>query len=368
MVASEGARWGDRGGSADRCALLWLSDADGRCAAVNEEWLAWRGRPAAAEFGGRWLDDVHPDDADRCWGIYLDRLARRLPFAMEVRLRRADGEFGRLLAAGASSYAGDGIFTGVVIACQDITDRPASGRVGPDTGEFLHRIATSLSDGVLTPDEIGGVIMAPSPDETPPEARVVLVGTARGGAVGRLAHFIEDDGLDVLARGGVSRREVPGSWAAQSRAGLVERARAACDRPARAGRDVAVVLLLLANYETVASRLGVWTADEMARSSFGRAARILRSGDTVAMLGRDEIGVVLDGVTGRAGAAAVAEIIRAAMVRPTRIAGNEVTPDVRIALVVPGAGEPVLETLERLDEQAREAAGSPPDAHTSTWP
>lgn len=368
MVASEGARWGDRGGSADRCALLWLSDADGQCVAVNDEWLAWRGRPVAAEFGGRWLDDVHPDDADRCWGIYLDRLARRLPFAMEVRLRRADGTFGRLLAAGASSYAGDGIFTGVVIACQDITDRPASGRVGPDTGEFLHRIATSLSDGVLTPDEIGGVITAPSPGETPPEARVVLVGTARGGAVGRLAHFIEDDGLDALARSGIDRHVAPGSWAADSRAGLVERARTARDRPARAGGDVAIVLLLLANHASVAERMGAWNADEMARTSFERAARILRSGDAVAMLGRDEIGIVLEGVSGLAGAAAVAEIVRAAISRPTRLAGHEVTPDVRIALVVPDAAESVPETLERLDSQVGQAEWPPPGANPATWP
>ena len=71
----------------------------------------------------RWLDAVHPDDRDRCVGIYVPAVEARRPFLAEYRLRHTDGSYRWLLATGVPRYEPDGSFSGYIGCDVDITER-----------------------------------------------------------------------------------------------------------------------------------------------------------------------------------------------------------------------------------------------------
>jgi PAS domain S-box-containing protein len=75
------------------------------------------------ERGNGWADGVHPDDFDHCLKIYVDAFDQRLPFSMEYRLRRADGDYRWLSDEGSPRYDSSNGFIGYIGFCLDITTR-----------------------------------------------------------------------------------------------------------------------------------------------------------------------------------------------------------------------------------------------------
>ncbi|PZG32284.1 hypothetical protein C1I98_29570 [Spongiactinospora gelatinilytica] len=104
-------------------ALVWAADAARRCEFVNRAWCEYTGRAAEQEVGHGWMDGVHPGDLPLISGTTHDEYARRGPFDLEYRLRRADGSYGWLAVRGVPRVDRDGRFAGFVGACVDITRR-----------------------------------------------------------------------------------------------------------------------------------------------------------------------------------------------------------------------------------------------------
>jgi PAS domain S-box-containing protein len=103
--------------------LIWTSGTDALCDWFNQPWLAFTGRPMEAELGNGWAERVHPDDLERCLGIYLGAFHAREPFAMEYRLQRHDGAYRWLLDNARPRFAADGTFVGYIGTCVDVTDQ-----------------------------------------------------------------------------------------------------------------------------------------------------------------------------------------------------------------------------------------------------
>jgi PAS domain S-box-containing protein len=76
---------------------VWMSGVDGAREYVNRTFIDITGRSMERQLGIGWLDAVHPDDRERCMGTYLRAFAKRVPFSMEYRIRRYDGEYRWLL-------------------------------------------------------------------------------------------------------------------------------------------------------------------------------------------------------------------------------------------------------------------------------
>jgi signal transduction histidine kinase len=72
------------------------------------------------ERGNGWTEGVHPDDFERCLEIYVSHFDRRIPFRMEYRLRRADGEYRWILDTGVPRFDTNGEFLGYIGSCIDI--------------------------------------------------------------------------------------------------------------------------------------------------------------------------------------------------------------------------------------------------------
>lgn len=118
----------DDGGDADFRSLangapvmIWRSDLSMACDYFNDPWLAFTGRPMEAELGFGWAEGVHPDDYERCIGIYTRAFEAREPFSMDYRLRRHDGEH-RWLRDNGRPYHRNGTFAGYFGSCIDVTD------------------------------------------------------------------------------------------------------------------------------------------------------------------------------------------------------------------------------------------------------
>jgi diguanylate cyclase (GGDEF)-like protein/PAS domain S-box-containing protein len=105
---------------------IWRATPDGDCDYFNRAWLEWTGRSMEQERGFGWTEGVHPDDLALCKDEYLAHLARREPFCLTYRLRKADGSYGWLLDYGSPIVDLAGNFAGYIGSCYDITEQRAA--------------------------------------------------------------------------------------------------------------------------------------------------------------------------------------------------------------------------------------------------
>jgi PAS domain S-box-containing protein len=102
---------------------IWMSGTDKLCTYVNKRWLDFRGRSLDAELGNGWAQGLHPDDVDRCLETYHTHFEARIPFKMEYRLLRHDGEYRWVIDSGVPRFNGDGRFAGYIGSVIDVTER-----------------------------------------------------------------------------------------------------------------------------------------------------------------------------------------------------------------------------------------------------
>ena len=103
--------------------MIWVTGADKQFEWLNRPWLEFTGRTLEQERGNGWFGGVHPEDRERCDGIYHASFEARQPFTMDFRLRRHDGQHRWVLASGVPRHASDGTFLGFTGSCVDIHER-----------------------------------------------------------------------------------------------------------------------------------------------------------------------------------------------------------------------------------------------------
>jgi signal transduction histidine kinase len=98
------------------------------------------------------LNAVHPEDRDRCSGIYVPAVEAHRPFVMEYRLRRADGNYRWVLDTGVPRYGADGRYAGYLGCSIDITARRNAEdaiREGQAALEVSHREVRHLAGRLI---------------------------------------------------------------------------------------------------------------------------------------------------------------------------------------------------------------------------
>ncbi len=155
--------------------MLWSTSADGEPDYLSQSWLRWRGRPLSSEPGTGWSDGIHPDDRGKASDIWSTAFQARQPFGMEVRFRKADGEYAWVLDSGSPRYDTDGTFVGYLGYRMDIDESRRRKTDAEHTLELLtrqrriwqrwahresalQRVTASLSRA-LSPDEVARVVV-----------------------------------------------------------------------------------------------------------------------------------------------------------------------------------------------------------------
>jgi len=102
--------------------MIWVSASDKLFTFFNKGWLDFTGRSMEQELGQGWTAGVHSDDLQRCYETYSSSFDARRRFQMEYRLRRADGEYRWVWGTGVPRFEPNGVFTGYIGSCIDLTD------------------------------------------------------------------------------------------------------------------------------------------------------------------------------------------------------------------------------------------------------
>jgi PAS domain S-box-containing protein len=102
--------------------MIWVGGPDKLITFFNKTFLDFTGRTLQQELGTGWVDNIHPEDVERCSKIYHSSFDARRNFHIECRVRRADGEYRWVLCSGVPRFGPDGLFAGYIGSDVDITD------------------------------------------------------------------------------------------------------------------------------------------------------------------------------------------------------------------------------------------------------
>ena len=162
--------------------MIWESGLDKKCTWFNRAWLEFTGRTMEQELGDGWAEGVHPEDLERCIGIYAGSFERRETFRMEYRLRRHDGQWRWVLEHSLPRMTRDGTFLGFLGSCIDITESKDAEQTLRNTNEALQEYADILDPAAVLVRDIGDRIIRWT------SGAQALYGITAAEAIGRVSH------------------------------------------------------------------------------------------------------------------------------------------------------------------------------------
>lgn len=101
--------------------IVWTTNPDGEMISCPS-WGAFTGQSPEEYRGWGWLEAIHPDDQLSTQSIWRAALATLQPYEAEYRLLRHDGEYRQLVARGAPVFGLDGVLSGWIGNCTDVTE------------------------------------------------------------------------------------------------------------------------------------------------------------------------------------------------------------------------------------------------------
>jgi PAS domain S-box-containing protein len=100
--------------------IVWITRADGWNIYFNRQWCDYTGLTLEESYGAGWNKPFHPDDQQRAWDAWQKAVTNVDTYALECRLRRADGEYFWWLIRGVPVLGEDGKIEKWFGTCTDI--------------------------------------------------------------------------------------------------------------------------------------------------------------------------------------------------------------------------------------------------------
>ncbi|NVO05912.1 MAG: PAS domain S-box protein [Rhodoferax sp.] len=73
--------------------IVWVCDAEGSNTYFSPQWVEYTGMALEESYGHGWNKPFHPDDRQRAWDTWQAAVHHNGAYALECRLRRADGVY-----------------------------------------------------------------------------------------------------------------------------------------------------------------------------------------------------------------------------------------------------------------------------------
>ncbi len=143
-------------------AMVWVSDTAGRPLLHNRHWYEYTGQSPEDTTSDHWQAVLHPDDATEAIARWERCKASGTPFALEYRLRRADGVYRWFLSKKTVIMGSGGIEQWVGI-CTDIDDRKRAEESLALSEARYRRLFETAQDGILIVDAVSRRIFDVNP-------------------------------------------------------------------------------------------------------------------------------------------------------------------------------------------------------------
>jgi PAS domain S-box-containing protein len=102
--------------------IVWITEPDGRNIYFNQHWVEYTGMRLEDSYGEGWSKPFHPEDRVRATEAWTNAVNNHGIYALECRLRRADGEYRWWLVRGAPVRNESGAITNWFGTCTNIDD------------------------------------------------------------------------------------------------------------------------------------------------------------------------------------------------------------------------------------------------------
>jgi PAS domain S-box-containing protein len=172
---------------------IWATDSHGLVSFYNSNALAFVGRTMEQLAGSSGMEQVHPDDRDGVQAGFSSAYAEQCRCEVECRLRRADGEYRRVICCGIPRFDTADVFCGYIGSFVDITDLKLAQEeaLGHRKLESLGRMAggiahdfNNLLGGILASAEVA-LTDSDEGSAIEGELRRIQVASIRGGEIVR---------------------------------------------------------------------------------------------------------------------------------------------------------------------------------------
>ncbi len=102
--------------------IIWITEPDGSNIYFNQQWVEYTGLRLEESHGQGWTDPFHPDDRPRAVEAWRNAVQHNGTYALECRLRRADGQYRWWLVRGVPAINEHGEITNWYGTCTNIDD------------------------------------------------------------------------------------------------------------------------------------------------------------------------------------------------------------------------------------------------------
>lgn len=116
-------------------AMLWITEKNGYCSYLSNQWYENTGQTPATGLGFGWLEMTHPDHKEEAERTFREASDGHKPFYAEYLLKQKNGEYHWCIDAGNPRYDENGEFNGFAGTVIDIHDRKMAEL---NTSEALH--------------------------------------------------------------------------------------------------------------------------------------------------------------------------------------------------------------------------------------